>query len=152
MASSIPPALDYLVAQVRALPAMADVKVSDGWPGERGDSMVVIGINPDDDESGVVANYAELSGLETEEVDVPCMVWARRVGDQAASRARVDAFALLDAIRDLIRSDRRLGGNVRPGLPARVSGWTMAQTSAASPAGEGRGCEIRFVVSWQHRG
>lgn len=153
MTSSIPAAVDYLVAGVRALPeAAAPVVVSDGWPAERGDTMVAIGITPEDDESGVTIAYAELSRQEYESVEIPCIVAVRRAGSGAASAARTAAFVLYDAIRDLVSADRRLGGAVVPGLPARISAYQMVQTSEPQPAGEGRWCEIRFTVAWRHRG
>lgn len=153
MASSLPAALNYLVASVRALEAVQPpVVVSDGWPAARGDTMVAIGITPEDDDSPVVASYAELSREEYEDVEVPCIIAARRVGTDAASAARVAAFALLDAIRELIRADRRLGGAVTTGLPARLARYEVSQTSEPQQAGEGRWCEIRFTLAWQHRG
>jgi hypothetical protein len=153
MSSSIPAALDYLVTQVRALPeAAAPVVVSDGWPVQRGDAMVAIGITPDDDESGVIVAYAELSRQETETVELPCIVAVRRAGSGAASAARAAAFGIYDAVRDLVQSDRRLGGAVVPGLPARISAYQMSQTAEPREAGDGRWCEVRFTVAWQHRG
>lgn len=153
MASSIPAAVDYLVAQVRSLPeAAAPVAVSDGWPTQRGDGLVAIGITPEDDESGVTIAYAELSRQEYESVELPCIVAVRRTGTGAASAARVAAFGIYDAIRDLIEGDRRLGGAVRTGLPARIASYQMNQTSEPREAGDGRWCEIRFTIAWQHRG
>src|SRR5690606_17483536 len=153
MASSLPDALDYLVAQIRALPqAQPPVVVSDGWPAQRGDNGIVIGVNPEGDETGIAGSYTELSGEEYEDVEVPCILWARRAGTDAASAARRAAFALFDAVRDLVKADRRFGGAIRPGMPAQVATWTVAQTSSVTQAGEGRVCEIRFVVAWRHRG
>jgi hypothetical protein len=153
MGSSIPAGLDYLATQVRALPeAAAPVVVSDGWPASRGDAMVALGITPEEDDSGVTVAYAELSDLETENVEIPCIVAVRRNGTNAASLARTAAFGLYDAINGLIRSDRRLGGAVRPGLPARVAQYQVSQTADQREAGDGRWCEIRFTIAWRHRG
>lgn len=157
MSSSIPAALDWLVPGIRALDEVGDMRavVADGWPAERGDTLIAIGVTPEEDESGITATYAELSRMEVEDVEVPCIIAVRRVRSDpsaGASVARTDAYALLDAIRDLVAGDRRLGGAVRPGLPARIGRWQMSQTSDARQAGEGRVCEIRWVISWQHRG
>lgn len=150
--SSVPGALDYLVAQIRALPqCQPPVVVSDGWPASRGDAMVVIGVNPEEDDAGITADWAEISGQEYEAVEMPCIVVVRRAGGTAVKQARDDAFVIFDAIRDLVRSDRRFAGAIVPGLPARVSRWAVSQTAEARQAGEGRKCEIRFVVTWQHR-
>lgn len=153
MASSIPAAMDYLHTQVRALPeTAAPVVVSDGWPASRGDEFVALGITPEEDDSGVTVAYAELSDAEHEDVEVPCIIAARRSGTDAASAARAAAFGIYDAVRGLVAADRRLGGAVRPGLPARVLRYQMSQTAEPREAGDGRWCEIRFTVGWQHRG
>lgn len=151
MASSVPAAVDWLVANIRsAVPA--GVVVSDGWPDQRSDDLITVGITPDGDETGVSADYAQLSGLDEENVDVVSLVSVRRVGDDAQAAARAAAVGLLDTIRGVVKADRRLGGAVRPGLPARVSGWRLTQTDTAKEAGEGRTCRIVVTVSWQHRG
>jgi hypothetical protein len=150
VASSVPTGVDWLVAQITA--AAPDVLVADGWPVGRKDDVIAVGITPDGDETGVSATYAQLSGLEEENVLLPSVVSVRRSGDNAASRSRAAAVALIDVIRGVVNADRRLGGAVVPGLPARVSGWRLAQTSSARPAGEGRTCEIIVMISWQHRG
>lgn len=147
----MPAGVDWLVANIRA--AVADtVVVSDGWPDQRGDTVIAVGITPDDDETGVTATYAQLSGLEEENVLLPSTISARRAGNNAASLSRTAAVGLLDVVRGVVNADRRLGGAVVPGLPARVSGWRLAQTSSARPAGEGRTCQIIVMISWQHRG
>lgn len=153
MASSFPAALDYLVEAIRELPEVAPpVVVEDGWPVARSDQMIVLGINPEEDDSEATASYGDLQGTEHESVEVPSIIAVRMVGADAASAARVRAFALYDAIRDLVRSDRTLGGAVRPGFKARIVRYSMAQTAEPRQAGEGRWCEIRWVLAWQHRG
>lgn len=154
MASSLPAALDWLVAQTRALPEMAPpVVVEDGWPVRRSDQMVVYGITPEEEDAEQEGAYAELAAtMEYETVEVPSIIAVRMAGGNAASAARARAFALFDAIKELVRDDRRLGGAVRPGMPARISRWSVSQTADAQQAGEGRVCEIRFSLSWQHRG
>lgn len=153
MASSIPAACDYLVTRIRGLAvSQPPVVVADGWPVTSSDTVVTVGIDSEDGDSDTAASYAELSGQEYEEVELPCLVAARRSGSDAAKPARDAAYELFDAVRQLVADDRRLGGAIRTGLPARVSRWTMSQTVDARQAGEGRVCEIRFVVAWQHRG
>jgi hypothetical protein len=151
MPSSVPAAVDWLVTQIRAS-AADNVVVADGWPTTRGDDVIAVGITPDGDEVGVTATYAQLSGLEQEDVVLPSVVSVRRAGQGAASASRAAAVALVDLVRGVVANDRRLGGAVRPGLPARVSGWRLAQTSEPRQAGEGRTCLIVVTISWQHRG
>lgn len=153
MASSFPAALDYLVTEIRELPeAAAPVVVEDGWPVARSDQMIVLGINPEEDDSESTASYGDLQGTEHESVEVPSIIAVRMGGTNAASSARARAFALYDAIRALVRSDRTLGGAVRPGFKARIVRYTVSQTADVRQAGEGRVCEIRWVLAWQHRG
>jgi hypothetical protein len=154
MGSSVPAALDWLVAQARLLDECAPpVVVQDGWPAVRSDQLVVIGINPEEDDAESVGVYAELDAArEYESVQVPNIIAVRHAGTAATSSARAAAFAIFDAIKDLVRMDRRLGGAVVPGLPARVARWSISQTADVRKAGEGRVCEIRFAITWQHRG
>nr|MDT0660863.1 hypothetical protein [Micromonospora sp. DSM 115978] len=154
MASSLPAALTWLHQQIGGLDVIAGpppAVVSDGWPLSRGDRMVALGITPEGDEQGVTVTYAELSRQEVETVTVRSVIACRRVGAGAAPAARADAFAIFDAIRGLVRADRRLGGAVEPGLPAQISDYTVDQTSEPKPAGDGRWCEIRWTLTWRHR-
>lgn len=153
MSSSFPAAMDYVVAQTRSLPdAAAPVVVEDGWPLQRSDEMIVWGINPEEDDSEMTGSYSDLERTsELEAVEVPSIIAVRRSGTDAVSAARARAFALFDAVRELVRSDRRFGGAIRTGMPARVVRWTVSQTAEPREAGEGRWCQIRFVVGWEHR-
>lgn len=151
MTSSLPAALDYLYSQVRALPeCQPPVVVGDAWP-PSGGTQVAIGITPEENEADVAAVYAELSGQEYEEPEVPCLVSVHKLGANQKA-ARDAAFSIYDAVVALIRSDRRLGDAIRPGLPARISRFRVYQTATTGEAGEGRVCEIRFVITWRHRG
>lgn len=152
MASSLPAAIDYLVSAIRSLEVVGPhVVVSDGWPSARGDDMIVIGVTPDEGDSTVSGAYSGLSnGGEEETVELTGIIVVHR-GGASAKRPRDVAFALFDGIREMIRADRRLGGAVSPGMPARLTGWTVSQTSEAAQAGEGRVCSIEWTLSWVHR-
>ncbi|WP_431976177.1 hypothetical protein [Micromonospora haikouensis] len=154
MGSSVPAAMEYLAATTRTLAPVQELRatVADGWPTARSDVLIAYGVVPGDGDSDAATPIAELSKQDYEAVQMPGVVIVRRVGTGANERARRDAFALLDAIREMIRDDRRLGGAVVPGDPARMSGWTLTQTAAAKPAGEGRTCTIQFTITWTHRG
>lgn len=154
MSSSIPGALDYLAEETRGLAAVQSgkVPVSDGWPTQRADQIIAFGVVPEDDDTGISIGYAELSREEYENVEVPSIIVVRSGSSTAAADARRQAYVLFDALNDLIRADRRLGGAVNPGLPARIARAAVSQTADARQAGEGRVCEIRFVIAWQHRG
>ncbi|SCL31963.1 hypothetical protein GA0070616_4365 [Micromonospora nigra] len=154
MGSSIPAALDYLAREIPLLEPVreASVAVSDGWPTQRSDRMIAIGVLPEDEDTSVVVSYAELSRQEYEDVEVPCIVVVRCGGSTATADARRGAYALIDAIQELVRSDRRFGGAIEPGLPARIVRSAVSQTADVRQAGEGRVCEVRFTLAWRHRG
>lgn len=151
--SSIPAAIDWLVGAVRALPqCAAPVVVEDGWPARQSEAgNVVIGITPEDDDTDNPVMHAQLGAqLEVEEPAVPCLVWAHRNGADAMKAARDAAFVIYDAVVTRVRQDRTLGGAVHSGV-AILTNVRVAQTGTAVEAGEGRRCEIRFVVAWRNR-
>lgn len=155
MSSSIPAAMEWLYDNIRELPAVQErkVAVNDGWPTLRGDQLIALGVTPEEEDSGAETRWAELTRDEYENVEVPNIVYVRRVGKDASKFARQEAFALLDAIRDLVKTDRgTLGGAILKGMGARVVRYGVSMTAEPKQAGEGRICEIQFIVGWQHRG
>src|SRR5262245_24878155 len=151
--SSIPAALSYLSTHIEALDAVkaANAVVSDGWPARRSDAMVVLGLNPDRESTGVGWEYVCLGGDENEAVVLHNVVVVRRVGEHASVAARRAALDVLDGIRALVRTDRHCGGAISPGKAARLTRAVMAPTSTAQQAGEGRVVEIKWWLEWQHR-
>lgn len=152
--SSIPSAIDYLVTTIGALSAFADpVVVADGWPAERGDRGITIGISPEDDTTENDQIHAELGAQsEWEQYAIPCLIWSRAAGGVAMKTARDAAFVLLDAIDTHMRTTagRTLGGALRSGS-GKVANVRVAQTSDAGEAGEGRVCRIRFDIACKSR-
>lgn len=155
--SSIPAAIDYLVTTARSLAVVTaanpPVPVFDGWPEGRADRAMVVGITPEDPNTDNAVSHAQL-GAQTqwEEFTVPCIIWARRVGGDAMKQARLDAFALFDALDTHLRTPagRTLGGALRSGT-ALAGNVVVSQTATAEEAAEGRVCEIRFDVLCRSR-
>ena len=150
--SSIPAAIDYLVSTVTALPACAaPVRVFDGWPDARADRAIVIGVTPEDPSTDDQVTHGQL-GAQTqwEEYTIPCIIWARRVGADAMKQARLDAFALLDAVDTHLRTHRDLGGALKSGT-AIAANVVVRQTATSEEAAEGRVCEISFDVLCRSR-
>ena len=106
--SSIPAAIDYLVATITALPeCAAPVIVEDGWPTRSSPKGVGIGVIPGDGTTEDEVTEAQMGAQrEYEEYDIPCIVWAH-VGEPVAKTARDQAFTIFDAI---LRSEERRGG------------------------------------------
>lgn len=156
--SSIPAAIDWLYETIFALPACASpCVVCDGWPDQRGDTGVVIGIVPDDPAALIAPAWAEIGArAQWERYAVPCIVWARRVGQPGGQRpaqaARAAAFEVFDAINSRLRtpSGVTLGGTLNSGT-AIVTNVRVEQTADAAASGAGRTCEIRFDVECKHR-
>jgi hypothetical protein len=151
--SSIPAAIDYLVATVAALPACADpVVVSDGWPTQRADVGVTIGITPDDDATNDEPFHAELGAqAQWELYTIPCIAWAY-VGGTSMKAARDAVFAVVDAIDTLLRTTtgRTLGGALHSGT-AILTNVRIEQTGEAAEAGEGRACKVFFGIACKSR-
>lgn len=145
--------IEYLLPKLRGLEAVqaAKASVSDGWPAQRADAMVVLGLNPDQDSSGIAWAYSSLGGEETEQVVMPCVIVVHRAGPEAAPTARRDAFAILDDIRALVAADRRFGGAIDAGTTARITRAVMAPTARAKQAGQGRVVEVNWWLEWAHR-
>lgn len=152
--SSIPAAIDYLVAQTRALPECADpVTVHDGFPAGSGNPAVAIGVVPHEagDTSDEVVHAQLGAQMEREYYDIPCEVvaWVGG-GEEAVKTARDAAFTIYNAIVTRVRQDRTLGGALHSGA-AIVTTMRMEQTSEPIQAGEGRACSIKFAVRCENR-
>lgn len=152
--SSIPAAIDYLVATIGALPAFAaPVTVEDGWPTKSSPSGCAIGVIPGDGTTDDEVTHAQLGAdMEWEQYDIPCILWAH-VGGSNAKTARDAAFVLFDAFATAVRvnpAGRTLGGALHSGF-ASIHNVRVVQTDDAAAAGEGRRCEIRFSVNAKNR-
>lgn len=152
--STIPAAIDYLFTTITAMPeCQSPVVVCDGWPDQRADVGVVIGITPDDPATEDETSYADL-GAQTmwELYQIPCIIWARKVGgDRPMKDARDAAFAILNAVDTHLRvPGATLGGVLKSGT-AYVGNVLVHQTASATEAGEGRMCEIRFDIVCKSR-
>lgn len=152
--SSIPVAIDYLVATIAALPACAlPVIVEDGWPERTAPKGVGIGVIPGDGTTDDEVTHAQLGAqMEFERYEIPCVVWAH-VGGTSAKTARDEAFTIFNAIIAMIRinpAGRTLGGALNSGA-AIVHNVRVEQTDDAIDAGYGRMCVIKFNVGCNNR-
>lgn len=151
--SSIPAALDYLVAAVTAFPAAAaPVVVSDGWPDEKAQVGVTIGIDPEDDATENANAHAQVGGqVEWEEYFIPCVIWAYRGGADMKA-ARDAAFVIYDALLTHLKTvaGRTLGGALHSGT-AQVTNVRVVQTGNQPEAAAGRRCDIYFAVHCKNR-
>lgn len=151
--SSIPAAVDYLVATARALPGLTAEAVSDGFPVTGANPAFAVGIVPYDDGStqNEVVHGQLGAQMEREFYDIPCEIAAGGGGgEEAAKTARDAAFGVFNAFVTAIRQDRTLGGALHSGA-ALVTGVRMDQTATPEEAGRGRVCSIKFVVRCENR-
>jgi hypothetical protein len=149
--SSIPAAIDWLVTNARQLAALAaPAAVYDGWPDGRADTALVVGVTPDDAETGNSPVWAQVGAQTTwEQVAIPCVIWAY-AGGSSMQAARNAAFGVMNALDGMLRTDPTLGGAVRSGA-ALLTNVRVMQTGDASEAGDGRTCEIRCEVVYKSR-
>lgn len=152
--SSIPAAIDYLVATIAALPECASpVIVEDGWPTRSAPKGVGVGVIPGDGTTDDEVTHAQLGAqMEWEAYEIPCIVWAH-TGSAVAKEARDAAFTIFNAIVSKIRENplgRTLGGALHSGA-AMVHSVRVVQTDSPAEAGGGRMCEVRFSVGCKNR-
>lgn len=152
--SSIPAAIDYLIATVRLLPECAPpVTVHDGFPAGTGNPAVAIGVVPNED--GVTASEAVHAQLgaqaEYETFNIPVVIssWVGG-GEEAMKPARDAAFTIFNAINTAVRADRTLSGVLHGGA-ALLTSVRVDQTTTAEQGGEGRSCAIAFLVQCKNR-
>jgi hypothetical protein len=151
--SSIPAAVDYLVAAARALPGLTTDAVSDGFPTSSTNPAFAIGVVPfDEGDTPNEVVHAQLGAqMEREYYDIPCEIAAGvGGGEEAAKTARDQAFAIYDAFVTKVRQDRTLGNALHSGA-ALVTRMRMDQTATPEEAGNGRVCSIKFVVRCENR-
>lgn len=151
--SSIPAAIDYLVATITAFDeADAPCVVSDGFPDEKATIGVVVGIDPDDDTTENANVYAQVGAqVEWEEYFIPCVIWAYK-GGTSMKAARDAAFVLYNALLTHLKTvaGRTLGGALNSGT-AQVTNVRVVQTPTAAEAGAGRRCDVYFAVHCKNR-
>lgn len=152
MPSSVPYVMGYLYDGIKVRPeCAAPVAVSLGR-GRRADTVVSIGVDPDDDESETEVIKGDLGASSDRETpEVPCMIRARRVAsdpNEAMRTAITDAFTIFDAVVAFLREDPRLGGQVAG--DARVASYRVRMPTGQGESGEGRTARIYFTVTWSH--
>ena len=153
--SSTPAVIDWLVTNIAALDACQGAHVSDGFPSQRANDLVVIGVSDLDEGADVTLVYAELgTRSQVEEYDVPILVSVHR-GSADQKQARDRAFAILDAIRDLVRADPLMSTDDVPALNggryASLTQVQMVQTNTPEEAGTGRTCYLYVRIRCQNK-
>lgn len=142
-ASTVPDALDALVAAFRGAPGLADVAVFDGpvVTGSGQQEAVTVGIGDQEDPTAIEGQN-DREGLaatpDREQYGIRCAVIVRKgVGDISAARRR--AYQLLGEIGGLLAADPRLGGTV---MRAQLGASNLAQEQD----GKGALASLTFTV------
>ncbi|MFI0718919.1 hypothetical protein [Streptomyces sp. NPDC021224] len=127
-ASTVPDALDALVAVFRSAPGLAGVTVFDGpvVTGSGQMEAVTVGVGDEEDPTAVEAQNAR-EGLapspDREQYTIRCAVLVlNATGDMGAARRR--AYQMLGEIGGVLAADQRLGGAV---MTARLGSSTLVQ-------------------------
>jgi hypothetical protein len=147
--TTVPAAIDYLVAQIAALPECASpVRVFDGYPDTETQTYVIIGgrgqaVTADSSETW--ASLGRQAKYETYRVFGE--IYSADGGTaQKPSRDRV--YTILNAISDMLRADYTLGGLVGRGAgpaPAELAQVGLEQTSEETAA-SGRDALLSFYI------
>lgn len=140
-ASTMPAAIDGLVAAVRAREALSGVQIIDGYPRtDTEQTFICIGWGGADEDPSVEATDTD-GGLEANREDYSILglvyTWS---GDQEFKPLRDRAFGMLDEIAAAIQADVTLGGAV---MRARLSATVLAQ----APIQTGSAAAVRFTVT-----
>lgn len=140
-ASTMPAAIDGLLAAVRSRPALADVQTFDGPPRtDMPQKFISIGWGGADEDPAITASDSD-AGLEANREDYEVLglayVWS---GDQDFKPLRDEAFALVDEVQAAITADITLGGAV---MRARLSASVLGQ----APIQAGSAVAVRFTVT-----
>jgi hypothetical protein len=133
--STVPAAVDALLAILRAAPALSGVTVLDGPPVEdmSAADLVAVGWQPDSEEAVQLDQDFNAAGARTRDEDFSILCWAESwTGDRSMSARRTRAFELIAVVEQAIRaSDANpeaptLSGTV---LWAHLTSGTLRQTS-----------------------
>lgn len=146
--TALPNLIDAVVAALKAASSLSGVTIYDGIEIDSSDPTNWIAVGHDGGEDGevVVANirneYKTLgakSMFEDGFLNCTLVSWT---GDTSLSACRVSAYALLDAVDTVIRSDPSFGGVVLySGLESNSP--TYLQTN------QGAGIQINFTISYR---
>lgn len=105
--STVPAAVDALLAILRAAPALSGVSVLDGPPIEDMSSadLLAVGWQPESEEAVQFQQDFNASGARTRDEDFSILCWAESwTGDRSMSARRTRAFELLAVVEQAIRA------------------------------------------------
>lgn len=145
--STIPAAIDGLLATLRAAAGLSGVDIHDGPPmtAENPD-YVCVGFDPLDPltsvEGGQVpASLGNRAREESYEIVGSLAAWS---GDELMSARRARAMALFAAVEAAVRADITLGGTVRT---AQIASYSLLQEQTDKGASAG----VRFRIACSAR-
>jgi hypothetical protein len=127
--STVPDALDALVAAFRGAPGLADVTVFDGptVTASAQQEAITVGDDGDQEDPTAVEGQNTREGLaaapDREQYGIRCAVIVQD-GSGNISAARRRAYQLLGEVGDVLAADQRLGGAV---MMAQLGASTLAQ-------------------------
>lgn len=143
-ASTLPAAIDGLMAVFSAAPALSGVVVSDGASVAAASTakLLAVGFSVGGDDLSATLSIGpeDFSGArEREDYDILCAA-SVVTGDADQSLSRTAVFAIYAAAYEAVRSDPTLGGAV---MRARPGDFTLHQSASS----RGRAATVQFTVS-----
>jgi len=149
MTSTMPAAIDGLLALLRARPSLERVQIVDGYP--RFDivdtAFIAIGGKPEPVAEGAQSSAA-LGARKREERYTLRVYCSASLGGDDQKAARDQAFSLMAEVEDAVRQDVTLGGAVRV---AEVAGSISLSQTDHDTAAFGVFAEVSFDVAVQAR-
>lgn len=153
--SKIPDVIDALVSICGSASSLSGVKVYDGPVTTQEDAKQILWIGMDDPDSPTAPIGGEFSqqfpGLGTRQRDDDGMIhcvaecWS---GSSDVRSVRVEAFAIVAAVENLIRADATLGGTL-----SAVAGWAQVLSGQLrqNNTQEGAVARVAFQVQYKAR-
>lgn len=160
MTSAVPAAIDYLIGLAQqAVTGVSGAVVADGWTHQESPTMFGVGIAAPpffeaEAQSETQGNpqWVGLGNIYLEEdFAIPCYIYVGEGGTDN-STVRTKAFAIWDAFLPTLKTTAglTLGGALKQGRNADVSGFAIRGPRTAAEAEGGRYCLIQFSIHCQN--
>ena len=124
MATVWPNVVNWLLTTLPTLPGWSAVAVIDAAPvpgGQDDTSYITVGYTGTGDTGGQYTQTESLDGFGVDEAGHVLCDLVYQTGDDQMSVVRSAAFALVDALRARVKSDRTLGGVLSPNGTVSIS-------------------------------
>jgi hypothetical protein len=144
--SSVPAAIDALLALLRAAPELADVEVIDGPPTDdmSAADFIAVGWQPESDEAAQLTQQFAYAGARRRDEQIVITGWLESwTGDREFKPPRDRAFELLAALETALRAT-----DARPEAPTLSGAVLWAEFTAGSMRQQFTDQGARVGITW----